>query len=162
MHSAGGPDMLVEQLAPATPQPKAKKQLTFESSQSSPKGSVVRQLSFASADTSSPASQPEKDSLVKKASFDSAPPSQSPEDAEQIAPASPSKMQKPAPSKEQRAQVSPQHQQPSQLCLSQDPPLSLESQGRIDTGSPMGQGSSCTQFMLLRMRRLLAQWAKAS
>ena len=51
MHSAGGPDMLVAQFAPATPKPKAKKQLTFESSQSSP--------------------------------------SQSPEDAEQIVPASP-------------------------------------------------------------------------
>ena len=89
MHSAGGPDMLVEQLAPATPKAQAKKQLSFESSQSSPKGSVVRQLSFASADTSSPANLSEKDALVKKASFDSAPPSQSPEDAEQIVPASP-------------------------------------------------------------------------
>ena len=89
MHSAGGPDMLVEQLAPATPGAKAKQQLTFESSQSSPKGSVVRQLSFASADTSSPARLSEKDSMVKKASFDSAPPIQSPEDAEQIVPASP-------------------------------------------------------------------------
>ena len=88
MHSAGGPDMLVEQLVPA-PKAKAKQQLTFESSQSSPKGSVVRQLSFASADSGSPSKFSEKDSLVKKASFDSAPPSQSPEDAEQIVPASP-------------------------------------------------------------------------
>ena len=66
MHSAGGPDMLVEQLIPA-PKAKAKQQLTFESSQSSPKGSVVRQLSFASADSGSPSKFSEKDSLVKKA-----------------------------------------------------------------------------------------------
>ena len=86
MHSAGGPDMLVEQLVPA-PKAKAKQQLTFD--EASPKGSVVRQLSFASADSGSPSKFSEKDSLVMKASFDSAPPSQSPEDAEQIVPASP-------------------------------------------------------------------------
>ena len=81
MHSAGGPDMLVGQLA----QPR--KQLSFESSQSSPKDAVVRQLSFASAGTSSPDKLSEKDSLVKKDSFESAPLSQSPE--KQIVPASP-------------------------------------------------------------------------
>ena len=87
--------MMVGPLVPATPQPQRK--LSFESS---PKGSVVRQLSFASAASSPPASQPEQDSLVKQASFDSAPPSQSeqclfgsaspaPGDAEQMVPASP-------------------------------------------------------------------------
>ena len=95
MHSEHGPDMMVGPLVPATPQPQRK--LSFESS---PKESVVRQLSFASAASSPPASQPEQDSLVKQASFDSAPPSQSedclfgsaspaPGDAEQMVPASP-------------------------------------------------------------------------
>ena len=95
MHSEHGPDMVIGPIVPATPQPQRK--LSFESS---PKGSVVRQLSFASAASSPPASQPEQDSLVKQASFDSAPPSQSeqclfgsaspaPGDAEQMVPASP-------------------------------------------------------------------------
>ena len=81
MHSAGGPDMVVGQLAQPI------KQLSFESSQSSPKDAVVRQLSFASADTSSPDKLSEKHSLVKKDSFESAALSQSPE--KQIVPASP-------------------------------------------------------------------------
>ncbi len=93
MHSEHGPDMMAGPLVPATPQPQRK--LSFESS---PKGSVVRQLSFASAASSPPASQPEQDSLVKQASFDSAPPAEeclfgsdspAPGDAEQMVPASP-------------------------------------------------------------------------
>ena len=157
MHSAGGPDMLVGQLVPATPKPK--KQLSFESS---PKESVVRQLSFASAARSSPASQPEQDSLVKKASFDSAPPSQSPEDAEQIVPASP--QQDAEASTQQGAASSSQPSPPAaQPALPQPGSTTLIGiSGGIDTGSPMMQGSSCTQFMRLRIRILLAQWAQAS
>ena len=95
MHSEHGPDMVIGPIVPATPQPQRKS--SFETS---PKESVVRQLSFASAASSPPASQPEQDSLVKQGSFDSAPPSQSeeclfgsdspaPGDAEQMVPASP-------------------------------------------------------------------------
>ena len=95
MHSEHGPDMLIGPIVPSTPQPQRK--FSFESS---PKESVVRQLSFASAASSPPASQPEQDSLVKQGSFDSAPPSQSEQclfgtaspaagDAEQMVPASP-------------------------------------------------------------------------
>ena len=95
MHSEHGPDMLIGPIVPPTPQPQRK--FSFESS---PKESVVRQLSFASAASSPPASQPEQDSLVKQGSFDSPPPSQSeqclfgsaspaPGDAEQMVPASP-------------------------------------------------------------------------
>ena len=158
MHSAGGPDMLVGQLAPATRKAKAKQQLSFESSP--PKGSVVRQLSFASADTSSPDKLSEKDSLVKKASFESAPLSQSPE--KQIVPGSP--QQDAEDSTQQGAASSSQPSAPAAKPALPQPgsTLSLESQGRRETGSPMRQGSSCTMSMLLRMRRLLAQWAKAS
>ena len=95
MHSEHGPDMVIGPIVPATPQPQRKS--SFETS---PKESVVRQLSFAPAASSPPASQPEQDSLVKQGSFDSAPPSQSeeclfgsdspaPGDAEQMVPASP-------------------------------------------------------------------------
>ena len=95
MHSEHGPDMLIGPIVPSTPQPQRK--FSFESS---PKESVVRQLSFASAASSPPASQPEQDSLVKQGSFDSSPPSKSeqclfgsaspaPGDAEQMVPASP-------------------------------------------------------------------------
>ena len=70
----------------------------------------MKQLSFASA-SSPAASQPEQDSLVKKASFDPAPPSQSeqcffgsasaaPENAEQMVPAS----------LQQEAEASPQQE----------------------------------------------------
>ena len=65
MHSEHGPDMMIRPLVPATPQPQRK--LSFEAP---PKESVVRQLSFATA--SSPAdSQPEQESLSKKASSES-------------------------------------------------------------------------------------------
>ena len=95
MHSEHGPDMVIGPIVPPTPQ--VQRKFSFESS---PKESVVRQLSFTSAASSPPASQPEQDSLVKQGSFDSAPPSQSEQclfgsaspaagDAEQMVPASP-------------------------------------------------------------------------
>ena len=95
MHSEHGPDMVIGPIVPSTPQ--VQRKFSFESS---PKESVVRQLSFTSAASSPPASQPEQDSLVKQGSFDSAPPSQSEQcpfgsaspaagDAEQMVPASP-------------------------------------------------------------------------
>ena len=94
IHSEHGPDMVIGPIVPATPQPQRKS--SFETS---PKESALRPLSFASAASSNPASQPEQDSLVKQGSFDSAPPSQSeqrlfgsaspaPGDAEQMVPSS--------------------------------------------------------------------------
>ena len=168
MHSEHGPDMMVGPLVPATPQPQRK--LSFESS---PKGSVVRQLSFASAASSPPASQPEQDSLVKQASFDSAPPSQSedclfgsaspaPGDAEQMVPASPEQDAKASTQKD--AASSAQPSAPAALPALPQPGsttlIGISGEVRIDTGSPMKPGSSCIQFMVMSLRRSLAQLAK--
>ena len=105
MHSAGGPDMLLGQLAPFTPQPQRK--LSFEPS---PKDKVVRKLSFESA------SQPEQASPCKNL-FESPEASQSeeghaPEDVVQIVPASPE--QEAAATTEQKAAASSKQEEASQ------------------------------------------------